>query len=55
MKILWKMWNTCERYDPELHQRNRFEDGSWIIGLISTQHASLTTADARTARAGNGL
>ncbi len=35
LKILWKMWQTRERYDPELHQRNQLKHGSWVIGLMS--------------------
>ncbi len=46
LKILWKMWQTRERYDPELHQRNQLKHGSWVIGLISVPDASLTTAEA---------
>jgi transposase len=36
LKILWKMWRTRKRYDPELHQRNQLRHGSWVIGLLST-------------------
>jgi transposase len=36
LKILWKMWQTRKRYDPELHQRNQLKHGSWVIGLLST-------------------
>ena len=39
LKILWKMWQTRERYDAELHQRNQLKHGSWVIGLLSTQNA----------------
>jgi len=39
LKILWKMWQSRERYDPELHQRNQLRHGSWIIGLVSGQNA----------------
>ena len=28
LKILWKMWQTRKRYDPELHQRNQVKHGS---------------------------
>jgi transposase len=38
LKILWKMWQTRQRYDPELHQRNQLKHGSWVIGLLSTQN-----------------
>ena len=46
LKILWKMWQTRERYDPELHQRNQLKHGSWVIGLMTAPNASLTTAGA---------
>jgi transposase len=39
LKILWKMWQTRQRYDAELHQRNQLKHGSWVIGLISAQNA----------------
>ena len=39
LKILWKMWQTRERYDPDLHQRNQLKHGSWVIGLLSAQNA----------------
>ena len=45
LKILWKNnvplrgWQTHERYDPELHQRNQLEPGSWVIGLMPAQNA----------------
>ncbi|MFV1969184.1 MAG: IS110 family transposase [Pirellulaceae bacterium] len=39
LKILWKMWQTRARYDPELHQRNQLKHGSWVIGLMSAQNA----------------
>ena len=39
LKILWKIWQTRKRYDPELHQRNQLKHGSWVIGLMSAQNA----------------
>jgi transposase len=39
LKILWKMWQTRERYDPELHQRNQLKHGSWVMELMSAQNA----------------
>ena len=45
LKILWKNnvplrgWQTRERYDPELHQRNQLKHGSWVIGLMPAQNA----------------
>ena len=46
LKILWKMWQTKAPYDAELHQRNQLKHGSWVIGLVSAQNASLTTVGA---------
>lgn len=34
MKILWTMWQTRTVYDPELHQRNQIEHGSWVLTLM---------------------
>lgn len=34
LKILWKMWQTRESYNPELHQRNQIKHGSWVIALM---------------------
>ncbi len=39
LKILWKMWQTGRRYDPELHQRNQVKHGSWVIALMATPGA----------------
>ena len=39
LKILWKMWQTRERYDGELHQRSQLKHGGWVIGLMSVQDA----------------
>ena len=39
LKILWKMWQTGQRYDPELHQRNQLKHGSWVIGLLSAENS----------------
>ena len=39
LKILWKMWQAGERDDPQLHQRNRPNHGSGVIGLRSTPNA----------------
>jgi len=39
LKILWKMWQTRKRYEPELHQRNQLRHGSWVLGLMSAQNA----------------
>lgn len=55
LKILWKMWQTRERYDPELHQRNQLKHGSWVIGLLTTQNAQCTVAEMQTTTAQNNL
>ena len=39
LKILWTMWRTGRRYDPELHQRNQVKHGSWVIGLMAVPGA----------------
>jgi transposase len=36
LKILWKMWQTGQRYKPEFHQRNQLKHGSWVIALMPT-------------------
>jgi transposase len=47
LKILWKMWQTRTRYDPELHQRNQVRHGSWVIALLpDTTHQTRTLAPA---------
>lgn len=33
MKIIWKMWQTNTRYDPELHLKNQLAHGSWVLHL----------------------
>jgi len=35
LKILWKMWQTCRCYDPELHARNQLKHGSWVLKMQS--------------------
>ena len=55
LKILWKMWQERERYDPEFHQRNQLKHGSWVIGLMSAQNAQSTAAGTGTVSARNGL
>jgi transposase len=34
LKILWKMWQTRSPYDPEFHQRNQIQHGSWLVTLL---------------------
>ena len=39
LKILWKMWQTRTSYDPDLHQRNQIQHGSWVLSpppIVST-------------------
>lgn len=45
LKILWKMWQTRKRYDPELHQRNQVKHGSWVIALTTVTPEQRTTAE----------
>ena len=33
LKIIWKMWQTHTSYDPELHARNQFNHGSWVLNF----------------------
>jgi transposase len=33
LKIIYKMWIDRTPYDPELHQRNQLQHGSWILQL----------------------
>ena len=33
LKIIYKMWTDRTPYDPELHQRNQLQHGSWILQL----------------------
>jgi transposase len=33
LKIIWKMWQTSQPYDPELHMRNQLAHGSWVLKL----------------------
>lgn len=33
LKIIWKMWQSSQAYDPELHQRNQLKHGSWVLKL----------------------
>jgi transposase len=49
LKILWKMWQTHQSYDPELHQRNQIRHGSWIIALMPTPGVETLTATIPTA------
>jgi transposase len=34
LKIIWKMLQTRQKYDPELHLRNMTRHGSWVVQLI---------------------
>jgi transposase len=33
LKILWKMWQTRQPYDEQLHTRNQVRHGSWVLAL----------------------
>jgi len=33
LKIIWKMWQTSNLYDPELHMKNQTAHGSWVLQL----------------------
>lgn len=33
LKIIWKMWQTHTTYDPDLHARNQFAHGSWVLNF----------------------
>jgi len=33
LKILWKMWQSGTRYDPEFHTKNQIKHGSWVLKI----------------------
>jgi hypothetical protein len=33
VKIIWKMWQTGTRYDPEVHMKNQLAHGSWVLKI----------------------
>ena len=33
LKILWKMWQTGTRYDPDFHTKNQIKHGSWVLKI----------------------
>jgi len=33
LKILWKMWQTKTRYNPDLHMANQLKHGSWVLAV----------------------
>jgi transposase len=35
VKIIWKMWQERKPYDPEIHQRNQTQHGSWVLQLVT--------------------
>jgi transposase len=35
LKIIWKMWQTRTRYDPDLHMKNQLAHGSWVLKLTT--------------------
>jgi transposase len=38
LKIIWKMWQTGQPYDPEFHMRNQLQHGSWVLELMTAQN-----------------
>lgn len=34
LKILWTMWQSNTTYDPDLHQQNQINHGSWVLQLL---------------------
>ena len=44
LKILWKMWQTRTRYDPDLHQRNQLKHGSWVLALVTASSDAVVPA-----------
>jgi transposase len=37
LKILWKMWQTKQPYNEQLHTRNQIKHGSWVLALKPSQ------------------
>ncbi len=37
LKILWKMWQTKQPYDEQLHTRNQVKHGSWVLALTPSK------------------
>jgi transposase len=37
LKILWKMWQTKQPYNEQLHTRSQIEHGSWVLSLVDTK------------------
>jgi len=33
LKILWKLWQTRQLYDEQVHTRNQVRHGSWVLAL----------------------
>ena len=42
-KILWKMIQTGQCYDPEVHLRNMIRHGSWVVQLLPAADATPAT------------
>ena len=40
LKILWKMWQTKQPYDEQIHTRNQTKHGSWVLALNQQNDAS---------------
>lgn len=37
LKILWKLWQTRQPYDEQIHTRNQVRHGSWVLALAPAQ------------------
>jgi transposase len=33
LKILWKMWQSGTRYNPDIHTKNQIKHGSWVLQI----------------------
>lgn len=39
LKILWKMLQTHEPYNPDIHARNQLKHGSWVLQILTPSNA----------------
>jgi len=37
LKILWKLWQTRQPYDEQVHTRNQVRHGSWVLTLAAAK------------------
>lgn len=37
LKILWKLWQTRQLYDEQVHTRNQVRHGSWVLALVAAK------------------